>query len=536
MTDISEPLESAMRDAKAALNAKEYVASLDAAHKVLALDQNSSIGLHILGLSLERLGRYEESEAVLLRCVQIEPASKPLRLLANVQLYLQRFDARQKTLEALIEIRPELLDVYLGMAKYKFNVEGMQSALDILARAQAISPHDVEVALAIAYYSSKGDDSAEIKYLREFHSSAKLDLRAQAKLLRRCAELSARLVRRAQLLPFDYTISWDDASHWPDLESLGQFKAAAIAVLTSAQVDHNAFVDVAIAEVAATNWAAAEVYLRRAREFKTGHVADVLTFDPQIHEKISGYTETEIVLGLAPLETIAENQHSNTPTLFLASDLVYFEKFTLSFLADLVRLSPTQPVHIHLLDGDPEQWQRLLLQARSVFPLSISMSAEASDARQCYGLTASYYFHAVRFIRFYQHLLKYKKALWILDVDAKLNRDLIPDLSVLSSCDVAFNWAPLTLEPWYKIRGALIGAAPTDDGLKFARLVAGYIAYWMKKDQLRWGIDQVALFCSYVTLAQKGAAPKTHFLDSRTFSVIDDTSTLTFSSGFRKFL
>ena len=79
MTDAPEPLESAIRAAIAALNVKQYEASLEGAHKALALDQNNPLALHILGLSLERLGRYEESEAALLRCIQIAPASTDIQ-------------------------------------------------------------------------------------------------------------------------------------------------------------------------------------------------------------------------------------------------------------------------------------------------------------------------------------------------------------------------------------------------------------------------------------------------------------------------
>src|SRR5581483_7209710 len=80
--------------------------------------------------------------------------------------------------------------------------------------------------------------------------------------------------------------------------------------------------------------------------------------------------------------------------------------------------------------------------------LRVAISAEQPWIQNQGKAAARAYYHAIRFIRFYQHSRAYRGPLWLMDVDALFNRDPSSMYSRLEGADIAIRVRPGRLEPW----------------------------------------------------------------------------------------
>lgn len=532
MTSLQNILEKTAR----AINAREFDVAVSYAHRAVSIDPFNSTGYYYLGLALERLSRLDESELALQRCVELDPAIAALDLLSAVQLRLRHFHKLELTLETVIRRRPQRTDAYLDLAKYRLHSQGPKAALDVLSRAQAEIPSNVKVNLAIINLEASGRNDSELNELRRFMDDNPLSKKDRLYVALRIAEVAARHNRQLAMLSIESATSWLDGCMYNARHELSHVESIAASILDDYDTDIDALKALTICAIGNMNWPDADFYSRRAQRVQNGLVTDVVLFDQALLSEIFSINELDIEKSLAPVQNVTEPISITGPSLFLASDPDYCERFTLPFLKDLAKLSPKVHAHVHLLDGDDSHWQTIHDSIRAIPNLNVSISAEASNARKSYGARASYYYHAIRYIRFYQYIHWSRKPAWILDVDLKLNRDLLNDLNELNSFDVAIYCNPINLEPWGKIYGAMVGVAPTPHGFAYAHHVAAYITHWFKQDMLRWGIDQAALFCTYAWLTNSGQQPRTLFLDNHSLSLCEsETSAVTFSHGVGKF-
>ena len=137
----------------------------------------------------------------------------------------------------------------------------------------------------------------------------------------------------------------------------------------------------------------------------------------------------------------------------------------------------------------------------------VSISAEQPALEGCSREAARAYYHAVRFVRFYQILQRYNRVTWLMDVDALFNRTPDELFGRFAGHDVAFRVRPGRLEPWNRFSAELVGGATSRLSLEFFRLVTAYIMHFFRRGELRWGIDQLSMFGVYNHMEQQGSTP-----------------------------
>jgi len=88
-------------------------------------------------------------------------------------------------------------------------------------------------------------------------------------------------------------------------------------------------------------------------------------------------------------------------------------------------------------------------------------------------------------------------------------------------------------EPWNQFSAAVVGG--TEGAISYFRLVAAYIMHYYRRNELWWGIDQLAMYCAYEYMNDSGKAPRIAAINDR---VMDQNylpdSVLWFTAGAKK--
>ncbi len=264
-------------------------------------------------------------------------------------------------------------------------------------------------------------------------------------------------------------------------------------------------------------------------------MAQAIRFDTPFFDKLKKTTDEDLLSGLPIVETIREGVFKKDDVLYMACNSTYFDMFAKPLLLSLADQGPGNEVHIHLMDSPQshtEQADRFCSDLKNVrTALSIERPEFSDDSL----VSRRAYFHAIRFIRYYHHFKQYQRCLWLMDVDGLFNKSPETFFSESRGSDICLRARPGRLEPWNQFNACLVGTRPTGTATKYLHHVAAYIAHFYQDKQLPWGIDQLAMYASFVDLQRRGTAPGIGFLDDR---ILDyeyrDDSVLWCSSGVGK--
>ncbi len=233
------------------------------------------------------------------------------------------------------------------------------------------------------------------------------------------------------------------------------------------------------------------------------------------YNELAAYTDEDIFRGLPPVETVVDATFSDRPVALLASDGLYFERFCIPLLLSIAAVGAGAQVHIHLMDptaGHIALAQRLA----STLGLLVAVTTEAVPAAEkAEGKSAVNYFHAIRFIRFYEYLMRYRAPIWLMDVDALFNRDPRELFAKLGDADVAMRARPGRWEPWHQFSACAVGAAPSAASYAYFSKIAAHLAYFYERGEMTWGIDQLAMYVVFENMRESGRAPAVALLDNR---------------------
>ena len=265
---------------------------------------------------------------------------------------------------------------------------------------------------------------------------------------------------------------------------------------------------------AANQWGAVDQLLAHINPMLGRHIWTNVTFKSGVYEALERMSDMDIAASFPPVEYGAVPEQLG-PVIYLACDYQYYLQFARPLLRSLGAHRPGAAVHLHLMDTtSPQREEAHAFTAQ--LGLAVSSSSEEMNPRDRADImTARGYFHAARFVRLLQHIQRYPRELWLLDVDGLINRDPAELFKVRGTADVALRVRPGRFEPWNQFNAAVVGVAPTEKALGYLRLIAAYIAHFYGKNMLGWGIDQLAMFAVFQWLKESGQQPTVALLDDR---------------------
>lgn len=319
---------------------------------------------------------------------------------------------------------------------------------------------------------------------------------------------------RHSLMPYHAT-SMDELFFKYGAEDRDEYEAIADRVLKDNPSDKWAVTSKASALFSRLKRLEAEPYYKLIAEEKPGGIYDAIVFAPESFKRFEAITDAEMNAAVPPLSEVLSPVFEGEHIIYLSCNYGYFVDFGRFMMMSIDDVAPNLQVHLHIMDATSDD----LLEAKDfclrLKHTKVAITSELSGVTDKGQMAARCYYHAIRFIRLYQHLKHYKKTLWLMDVDALLHRDPTSMFNAQKGSDAAFRVRPGRWEPWNQFNASVMAISPTERGERYLRLIAQYITDFYRRDSLRWGIDQLAMYAVYEHMRDEAVAPQVHILGNR---------------------
>ena len=302
----------------------------------------------------------------------------------------------------------------------------------------------------------------------------------------------------------------------------------------SKQPNHKgALLHIACASYGLGGLEASSSYFKDFALLNPNHIASSLNINSAFLDTLLSLPEEETLGNLPPIHYIERKNYQTKPVLLIVSNLIYYYNFVKPFIRSLAHRSSAFCIHLHIMDCSDNQASEILEWTSKFSNHNFALSIETSGVDTNDSIALANYYHAIRFVRYYQFRTIYEGPLWLVDADAIINKDPTNMLMLDQSFDIALRVRPGRLEPWNSISAALIGSSAGAGAQKYFYLVASYLSYFYREKKLFWGIDQIALL---VALA-KYKSIRIKFLSALEQDVeLSEEGLIWFVSGVNKYI
>ena len=283
------------------------------------------------------------------------------------------------------------------------------------------------------------------------------------------------------------------------------------------------------------NYLGAEKSYQHAGTCRPGQIDSNVKFNPSFYESLGQLRPIDHLP--ATFDILPSDLKGNA--LFLACDSNYFVRFATPLMRSVQSHSPGCQVHIHAMMPQQAHAELIAKEVEKLSDLAIRVTGEVIPPKIAQNqLAAGCYYHGVRFIRLAQYLEAGSSTMWLVDVDAIVNRDIRPVFEKMTNKDVGLRIRPGRTEPWNQFSACLVAASPSPNSKAYFRLVSAYLFNLLAGPGLAWGADQLALFGVHRYLAEKSDAPDLVFWgpDVTDVSDYEPDSFFWFAAGKKKIL
>lgn len=323
--------------------------------------------------------------------------------------------------------------------------------------------------------------------LNELHIYAHL----REKQARRDAGLSVTNARGLEDLDFQFAAT--------ELEAL---TAAARTFLARYPDSQGAAILLAESLVSTGRVMEAEKVLTGLRAQNLDHVATVTSFDDGLHAGLAALG-AGAAKRLPPHSVLKPLPDDATRIIFTAADHLYFQKWGWDLVESFTRhAAPGVHLALHIMDMTPAETEATMARLAGYTGLAWALTTEWTNLRTP-GPTANArargYYHAGRLIRLHQLLAAHPAAgVWMLDTDMLVADNVQRLFTALDGCDVMLGLSPGRFEVRNKVCLSFTGFSATPRARDYLLRVTGYVAHFLEKGRLPWGIDQVAMYAVLV--------------------------------------
>lgn len=238
----------------------------------------------------------------------------------------------------------------------------------------------------------------------------------------------------------------------------------------------------------------AEKIFAQLRRASGDHPSSVMNLDPMFHAALPSKVH-DAAMNLPPVLVTRDVPVGTDRVVLTCADYFYFQKFGWGLVESFAgHNGPETCLALHIFDMLPEERAEVVQRLAAIPNLTWCLSGEWTGLRGGEALKARGYYHAVRFIRYWQLLLSSAASVWMVDADTIFKAGVDFMFEVLAGHDVGLYLLPGRFDVRNKVVASCIGAANTPAARDYLRGVAGYIAHYHARGRLSWGIDQIALY------------------------------------------
>lgn len=467
---------------------------------------------HGLALTLHLDGRSSEAEKVLSELKAFLPETFVLR--GEIYDALGRTSEAFRSFKDALRVSPQSYDAFMKLGALKEKMGDKPGARDCYRSAMEIRPLDwnATTQYILAIWDKEPDAAAKIAE-QLLGAATNVDERLRALQFFICRNEWAQRIRNHQM-PYHAT-SVDELFFQYSAEYVKEFEALAQKRFTEEPTNPSRISMLATARFCLNNRHGAEEMWNAIAAKTVGSIGENVRFAPAFYDELRKFTDADLTRGLPPLIEIAPIAPAADGVLYLSCNFIYFRAFALPMIVSAHERSPQTPIHVHIMDANEAETALSLAFLQRLAPLRFSLTVERPGLQTASSKEARSYYHAVRFIRYYQHLKQYNCPLWLMDVDAIVNIDLKELFDQLKGFDVSMRIRPGRMEPWNQFNACIVGASMSAPSVEYIRLTAAYLAYFFQRKSLRWGIDQLAMYGVFADMQDRGEAPSMALLGER---------------------
>ncbi|MBT4740727.1 MAG: tetratricopeptide repeat protein [Rhodospirillaceae bacterium] len=485
-------------------------------------------------LHLER-GRPADGLPHLQRAAKGQPTASTLTSLGNCFEALGNYEQAILCFRPVLEKTPQNSDLWAQYANLKEAIGQKAEATVAYKNALKHNPGNTQAAIKLAWILWREDSASAVQPLQAAIKAVSDDLVERAKLLSVLVLFEEWTARIEQDLPPYHATSLNDLFFHHATDTLKEFATTASTLTQQNQTDSWTLMTEGLALFASGAPDKAQAKFTEIADGAFKPMAQSIRFDTLFFDKLETMTDEDLLLDLPVVETIKTGIFSNTDVLYMSCNSSYFDMFAKPLLRSLADRGPGTEVHIHLMDSPQDHTEEAHNFCSDLNNVRTALSVERPDFSNASLVSKRAYYHAIRFIRYYHHFKHYQRSLWLMDVDGLFNKSPDTFFSGSQKADICLRARPGRLEPWNQFNACLVGSRPTSHATKYLHRIAAYIAHFYQESQLPWGIDQLAMYATFLDLQRRDTAPKLGFLNE---TILDyeyrDDSVLWCSSGIGK--
>lgn len=504
-----------LRMASGAIETKDFAGAEQALRAATALAPNDPVIAHHLAVVLVNTARNEEAVAVLTNQARSGALPASLVLLAGLFEGVGRARDAHQCYEIALKGEPKNFDALMKFGALKEAMQDKPGARDCYRRALEARPRDYNATSKYTGLIFDKEPELSVHLWQEVLAGAgdNLDLRSAALDQLVCHKEWWERIKRgempyhaARLSDLFFTYAAEEVKEW---DAVNQQRLAA-------NPSHPHLLATAgLSRFCLRDRHGAQRLFSATPQKMAGHLLEAVRFEPGFYDELRAFTDSDLTRTLPPVINVVPLVPDGKGILYLSCNFTYFRGFALPMIVSMRENSPQTPVHIHIMDATEDEVALARTFLERLSPIKFALSIERPGLANAPVQEARSYYHAVRFIRFYEHLRHYGVPLWLMDVDAVINANLDGLFSMLEGNDVAMRIRPGRKEPWNQFNACVVGAGTSDASLEYFRLIAAYLAYFFQRNGLRWGIDQLAMYGVFADMEDRGEAPHLALLGER---------------------
>lgn len=504
-----------MQEGGAALRSGNLLEAEQRYREARELAPENPLASHQLALILFNTSRHAEAEQILIEAANRGALPASLLLLAEIFKRADRDADVMRCYEIVLKRDPLNYDALMGLAPLKSKTGDTSGATECYRRALEGRPGDFAATekYTDAIWDTDRDTCVALREQLLASTGNHPTRRIEALRLLICHKEWAERIRHGQM-PY-HASSLDELFFHYAADNVKDL-AAASADLVAAQPNNvGAHSSLATALFCLGDRHGAEAQFDAIAQHLHGSIYENVKFAPGFYDELRRFTLQDVLRDLPPLLNLTPPAASGGGVLYLSCNFAYFHAFALPMIVSLREKSPRTPVHVHIMDADEAQTSFAYAFLEKLSPVKFALSVERPGLQNAPKAEARSYYHAVRFIRLFQHMEIYNGPLWLMDVDALINSDLAGLFSALDDRDVAMRIRPGRIEPWNQFNACVVGVSTKKASREYFRLLAAYVAYFYQQKRLRWGIDQLAMYGVFADMHDRGEAPSLALLGER---------------------
>ncbi len=531
----AETIDSLLQIAQDQANRGQFGEAAKAIQRALNIDPRAPRLLYAAAIIATRLGNFDEAEKFARDAVQAAPVAGHVLALADVLKEKAAYDEALKYYLLILQKLPKDPQSLIGTAEIYEQTGRRTLAINQFEAALAAAPQDMNLFRRFSKLVPFRESARAFAALERARPSddapigLRLDYAGVYVTWKEAAERASRgLPSGAQSLS-------DRFFHFA-IDERDRYEAMVDSVLSNDPSNVHAATAKATCLLVRGKRKDAEKYFKIRATAKPDTLYSNVVFNDEFYKTLENKTDDDLFGHFPDVTYILDPVFDDRAVIFLSCDYKYFNKFAKTLLLSINSAAKQPQIHMHIMDAPEQELSAVKKFTATLNNTKIAVTIESPGMRERGMDAARHYYHAIRFIRLYQSLLRHKRPLWQTDVDGLVRNDPWQVFDAIGDADVALWGHTGRWEPWNQFNASMTGICPTEKGIAFSRLVAAYIAHFHSNDNLHWGIDQLATYSVYEYLVDQGRAPRATTLpDAVIDSECRDSSIIWSNGGISKF-